>query len=87
MRIRVLGCSGGIGGAHLRTTSLLVDDDILIDAGTGVGDLSIAELARIDHGERFGGCGRQGGRKHAQRAAQAAQRDPHLMDEFGGVRM
>lgn len=49
MRIRVLGCSGGIGGSHLRTTSLLVDDDILIDAGTGVGDLSIAELARIDH--------------------------------------
>ncbi len=49
MRIRVLGCSGGIGGANLRTTSLLVDDDILIDAGTGVGDLSIAELARIDH--------------------------------------
>jgi ribonuclease BN (tRNA processing enzyme) len=49
MRIRVLGCSGGIGGANLRTTSLLVDDDILIDAGTGVGDLSIAELTRIDH--------------------------------------
>ncbi|MBL8474792.1 MAG: 3',5'-cyclic-nucleotide phosphodiesterase [Methyloversatilis sp.] len=49
MRIRVLGCSGGIGGANLRTTSLLVDNDILIDAGTGVGDLSIAELSRIDH--------------------------------------
>lgn len=49
MRIKVLGCSGGIGGQHLRTTSLLVDDDILIDAGTGVGDLSLEELARIDH--------------------------------------
>ncbi len=49
MRIRVLGCSGGIGGANLRTTSLLIDDDILVDAGTGVGDLSIAELKRIDH--------------------------------------
>jgi ribonuclease BN (tRNA processing enzyme) len=48
MQIKVLGCSGGIGG-DLRTTSLLVDDDILIDAGTGVGDLSIAELERIDH--------------------------------------
>jgi ribonuclease BN (tRNA processing enzyme) len=33
----------------LRTTSFLVDDDILIDAGSGVGDLSLAELARIDH--------------------------------------
>lgn len=48
MRIKVLGCSGGIGGA-LRTTSMLVDDDILIDAGTGVGDLSIEQLAKIDH--------------------------------------
>lgn len=49
MKVRILGCSGGIGGRHLRTTSLLVDNDILIDAGTGVGDLSIAELAQIDH--------------------------------------
>lgn len=48
MRLRVLGCSGGIGG-HLRTTSFLLDSDILIDAGTGVGDLSLSELARIDH--------------------------------------
>ena len=49
MKVRILGCSGGIGGRHLRTTSLLVDNDILIDAGTGVGDLSLAELAQIDH--------------------------------------
>lgn len=48
MKIRVLGCSGGIGGG-LRTTALLVDDDVLIDAGTGVGDLSLESLARIDH--------------------------------------
>ena len=49
MKVTVLGCSGGIGGRHLRTTSMLVDHDILIDAGTGVGDLSLAELAMIDH--------------------------------------
>lgn len=49
MKVRVLGCSGGIGGHHLRTTSMLVDRDILIDAGTGVGDLSLDELAAIDH--------------------------------------
>lgn len=49
MRLRVLGCSGGIGGRHLRTTSFLVDGDILLDAGTGVGDLSLAELSLIDH--------------------------------------
>ena len=48
MKIKVLGCSGGIGG-DLRTTSMLLDDDVLIDAGTGVGDLSIEQLARIDH--------------------------------------
>jgi ribonuclease BN (tRNA processing enzyme) len=48
MQLTVLGCSGGIG-AGLRTTSFLVDDDILIDAGTGVGDLSITQLAKIDH--------------------------------------
>lgn len=48
MKLRILGCSGGIGG-DLRTTSMLLDHDILIDAGTGVGDLSIDELARIDH--------------------------------------
>lgn len=49
MKIRVLGCSGGIGGVNLRTTSMLVDRDILVDAGTGVGDLSLAELTSIDH--------------------------------------
>lgn len=49
MKVRILGCSGGVGGRHLRTTSIQVDHDILIDCGTGVGDLSIAELARIDH--------------------------------------
>jgi Cft2 family RNA processing exonuclease len=48
MKLRILGCSGGIGG-DLRTTSMLLDHDILIDAGTGVGDLSIDELSRIDH--------------------------------------
>ena len=48
IRVRVLGCSGGIGGP-LRTTSLLVDDDVLVDAGTGVGDLSLEALAKVDH--------------------------------------
>jgi ribonuclease BN (tRNA processing enzyme) len=48
MQIKVLGCSGGIGG-DTRTTSLLVDDDVLIDAGTGVGDLSLDALLKIDH--------------------------------------
>jgi len=48
MNVRVLGCSGGISG-HLVTTSLLVDDDILVDGGTGISELSRAEMARIRH--------------------------------------
>jgi ribonuclease BN (tRNA processing enzyme) len=47
MKIRVLGCSGSIA-AGSRTTSFLVDHDLLIDAGTGVGDLKLEELAAID---------------------------------------
>ena len=48
MLIRVLGCSGAIA-AGCRTTAFLLGDDVLVDAGTGVGDLTLAELARIDH--------------------------------------
>jgi cAMP phosphodiesterase len=48
MRVRVLGCSGSIAaGSH--TTAFLLDDDVLIDAGTGVGSLTIDELERVDH--------------------------------------
>jgi len=49
MKIRILGCSGGIGPRGSRTTALLIDDDLLIDAGTGVADLDLAALTRIDH--------------------------------------
>ena len=48
MNLRVLGCSGSIA-AGSRTTSFLLDRDVLIDAGTGVGDLTLEELAAIDH--------------------------------------
>lgn len=48
MQIRVLGCSGSIA-AGCRTTAFLLDDDVLIDAGTGVGDLSLDQLEHIDH--------------------------------------
>jgi len=46
MQLRILGCSGGIG-RHLRTSSYLIDDDILLDAGTGVGDLSMEEMRKL----------------------------------------
>lgn len=48
MKLRVLGCSGGVS-SELRTTSFLVDDDILIDAGSGVGELTLEEMRRIRH--------------------------------------
>ena len=46
MKIRVLGCSGAIAKG-CRTTSFLVDQDVLIDAGTGVGDLTLEEMRGI----------------------------------------
>ena len=48
MRIRILGCSGGIG-AGSRTSAMLIDNDVLIDAGTGIGDLELSDLDSIRH--------------------------------------
>lgn len=48
MKVRVLGCSGAIA-KDCRTTSFLLDDDVLVDAGTGVGDLSLDEMGLVDH--------------------------------------
>jgi ribonuclease BN (tRNA processing enzyme) len=46
MRVRVLGCSGAIA-RDSRTTSFLVDHDVLVDAGTGVGDLTLDEMRAV----------------------------------------
>jgi ribonuclease BN (tRNA processing enzyme) len=48
MELRVLGCSGGIGAGH-RTTSFLVDGEILIDAGSGVASLDLDAMGQIRH--------------------------------------
>lgn len=48
MRITTLGCSGGIG-AGSRTSALLVDDDVLIDAGTGIGDMALDDMFSVRH--------------------------------------
>ena len=48
MQIKILGWSGGIGES-LRTTSFLIDDDVLIDAGTGLGDLPLNQMTGIRH--------------------------------------
>jgi ribonuclease BN (tRNA processing enzyme) len=47
MKLTVLGCSGSISAGE-RTTSFLVNDKVLIDCGTGVGDLPLAALLAID---------------------------------------
>lgn len=49
MRMQVLGCAGGIGGHERLTTCLRVDQDILLDAGTGITSLDIDQLAAVDH--------------------------------------
>lgn len=48
MKVRVLGCSGAIS-KDCRTTSFLIDGDLLIDAGTGVGDLTLDEMMHVGH--------------------------------------
>ncbi|HSV45465.1 MAG TPA: MBL fold metallo-hydrolase, partial [Ramlibacter sp.] len=48
MKVRVLGCSGAIS-KDCRTTSFLLDQDVLVDAGTGVGDLTLQEMKGISH--------------------------------------
>ncbi len=48
MKITVLGCSGGIGRGY-RTSCYQVDDDLLIDCGSGAGDLPLEALRRIRH--------------------------------------
>ena len=46
MKFKILGCSGGIGGKR-RTTSFILDDSVLIDCGTGVGDLTFSAMLKI----------------------------------------
>jgi cAMP phosphodiesterase len=49
MKLQVLGCAGGIGGRERLTTCLLLDDDILFDAGTGLTTLAMEQLVKIEH--------------------------------------
>jgi ribonuclease BN (tRNA processing enzyme) len=48
MRVRVLGCHGGETPRH-RTTCLLIDDRITIDAGAVCRSLALDEQVAIDH--------------------------------------
>jgi len=49
MKLRILGCAGGLGGREKLTTCLLVDHDVLLDAGTGLSVLDLPQLLQIDH--------------------------------------
>ena len=43
MQVRILGCSGTIAKG-CRTTSFLLGEHVLVDAGTGVGQLTLEEM-------------------------------------------
>ena len=49
IKIRMLGCHGGIGGNDRQSTCYLLGDSVLIDAGTGLGTLPLDEMLLIDH--------------------------------------
>lgn len=48
MRLRVLGCHGGESTSH-RATSFLIDDTLLLDAGSTTRGLTVEEQTKIDH--------------------------------------
>jgi hypothetical protein len=45
MELRILGCNGGIGGRS-RTATMLLDEDILNDLGTGLGNYNAGNCDR-----------------------------------------
>jgi len=47
VKLEILGCSGGIGHG-LKTTTFLLDDRLLIDAGTGVELLRMEQMLAIE---------------------------------------
>ncbi len=46
VKLEIFGCSGGIGKG-LKTTTFLLDDTLLIDAGTGVELLTMEQMLKI----------------------------------------
>ncbi|MCV6590949.1 MAG: 3',5'-cyclic-nucleotide phosphodiesterase [Marinobacterium sp.] len=46
MKLEILGCSGGIGKS-LKTTTFLLDETLLIDAGTGVEQLTMTQMLKV----------------------------------------
>ena len=48
MRLRILGADGGVAPGY-QTTSFLVNQNILIDAGSAATSLSLVEQRKVDH--------------------------------------
>ena len=48
MRIKVLGCSGAVSPGY-NTTSILIDEAVLIDAGSAASAMSAEELCGLRH--------------------------------------
>lgn len=48
MRVEVLGCSGGMGQGEY-TTCIRINDQVLIDAGSGLGRLTQSEMLDLKH--------------------------------------
>ncbi len=48
MQLQVLGCSGAIAQG-VYTSSFLIDAAIALDAGTGLGQLTLAQMLQLDH--------------------------------------
>ena len=46
MKLKILGCSGGIGRG-LKTTTFKVDDSMIIDPGTGMEKLTLEEMLSV----------------------------------------
>jgi 3',5'-cyclic-nucleotide phosphodiesterase len=49
MKIDFLGCSGGVDGGHACSTCYRINDTLLVDCGTGAGNMTMAEMERIEH--------------------------------------
>ncbi len=49
MKFEVLGCSGGVSNATHHTSAFLIDDDLLLDCGTGVMQLDLDRMRKLRH--------------------------------------
>jgi ribonuclease BN (tRNA processing enzyme) len=49
MKIDFLGCSGGVDSGTACSTCYRINETLLVDCGTGAANMTMAEMARIEH--------------------------------------